>query len=194
MKKIIETIIKSKVYLAIAIAILVALVVLVATIGIKLKRNPDRVVSTATLTDAINVEELAGAQFTYNGIAEIYKEGNTKKVDTYVKYYATVKAKVKPTDVKFNIDKDKKVVTATLPKITLKVDLKDDSKDDFTFIKKNDNLELDDILKACTADAENEAKKATQLYDMAKSSIKETLGALMYPLTNSNGYTIEWAE
>lgn len=147
-----------------SIAPLIALIICVCAIAYRAfggtaKEEPV-IITTSTLTDAIDISELSTAQFTYNGIAEIYKDADKGKVACHIRYYATVKAGIDMNDVKWKIDDTDKTVTPTLPEIRITANPVDEKK--LSFIPSNYKGELNEVLKVCREDAEQEAMESTE--------------------------------
>ena len=76
-----------------------------------LDKGEEKTLVSSTLMDAIDIAELSTSQFTYNGIAEIYKDEKSSKIDCYVRYEAKVKAGIDMKNVDFDIDYDKEYTT-----------------------------------------------------------------------------------
>lgn len=150
----------------------------------------EKILVRSTLIDAIDITELSSSQFTYNGIAEIYKNKKSSKVDCYVSYKAKVKAGIDMNDVDFDIDNEKKTVKPILPDIQITANLVED--ESLSFIPDDTKKDLKDILTACKEDASKEASKSKELIESAEENIKSIIEALLYPVLDANGYTIIW--
>ena len=85
-----------------------------------------RILTSSTLTDTINIAELSTAEFRYRGLAEVYSEKNRSEIICRVCYNAIVKAGVDINQVEFDIDSEKKTITATLPDVEIKVNIIDE--------------------------------------------------------------------
>lgn len=149
-----------------------------------------QVLTSAALTDAIDIDELSTAEFTYSGIAELYKDPEHEKVLCYIKYDAVVKSGITMSDVKFEIDNEKKTITATLPEIHVTAYLVDEKS--FSFIPSNPNIPLAELIRTCEADAREEALASSELLATAESSAKSIINGLLYPLLVSHQYTLLW--
>lgn len=111
---------KKKTKLLVRIVDILALIALVISLLIHFSEtNKAQIMTSATLEKAIDVSDLSTAQFTYNGIAEIYKDITHKKVKCYIRYNAKVKAGINMEDVKFEIDNENMTVRPILPKIKI---------------------------------------------------------------------------
>ena len=82
-------------------------------------RGEKSIITTSTLKRAVNVSELSTAQFTYNGIAEVYEDERKESVECYIRYNAKVKAGIDMSDIDFDVDHDTKTVTVILPEIEI---------------------------------------------------------------------------
>ena len=183
--------IKRKIVLGSPLIILILLIVLIISIkGASIfQKGEESTVSSAMLTQVIDVSELSSAQFTYNGIAQVYEtDGSTVKCN--VKYNAKVNAGIDMNDISFDIDNEKKTVTPILPEIKISSCTVDEEQ--LSFIPENTTADLKDVLKACEEDAETEASKSPQLMESAHENLKDIVEALIYPVLSANGYTVVW--
>lgn len=187
MKKIIELVLKNKLYLALTIVGVLAVISLILVISVKVSSTKAQVITSSTLMNVINIYETTGAGFTYNGIAEAYKDAKKEKVKCYIKYNATVKASISTKNVKFEIDQQNKTVKIILPEIYLTPILKEN---EFSYIPEKSNIELKEVISICKADVKMEAEKSTELRETAEKNIKETIRALIYGLVKAKGYEV----
>ncbi len=148
------------------------------------------IITSSTLMEAIDISEVSTAQYTYNGIAEIYEDEDEKNVECYIKYNAKVKAGIEMKDVSFEIDEKNKTVTPILPEIQINSNTVDDKS--LSFIPEDNDIELKDALIACEKDAMNESQKSTELIDSARENLKSIIEALIDPILKPNGYSIKW--
>lgn len=84
------------------------------------------IVTSSTLTKAIDISELSTAEFRYRGIADVYTDDTKEKPRCKICYNAVVKAGIEMKDVDFDVDSEKKVVTVALPEIEIKVNIIDE--------------------------------------------------------------------
>ena len=152
--------------------------------------------SSSNLVKAMEIEQLNLAKYTWNGIAAYYKD-NKNKVDTYIKYEAEIVATMdlKNFEKNIEIDNEKKMVIVTLPKIELKPNiLFKDGGNSFSFIPKNTDIEMSELIRVCEDDAINEISKKTKINKIAKANAKSTIKGLLLPLLEDNDYKIEWKD
>lgn len=183
--------VKRKIALGSPILIGVLLIIIVILIKFPsiFQKGEESVVSSAMLTQVVEVSDLSSAQFTYNGIAQVYApDGQTVKCN--VKYAAKVKAGVNMKDIEFNIDDENKTVTPVLPDIKISAATVD--AEQLSFIPENTTAELKDVLKACEEDAQTEASESPQLMESAEENLRSIIEALIYPVLSANGYSIAW--
>lgn len=157
-----------------------------------LKEGEESIIVRSTLMDAIDISELSTSQFTYNGIAKVYKDEEQSKIKCHIRYTAKVKAGINMKDVDFEIDNDNLTVKPILPKIQLTVNLIEEDQNAFSFIPSNVTLPLKDIIAICKKDASQEAEKSEELFEVAEDNLKSTIEALVYPIVDAKGYTIVW--
>lgn len=155
-----------------------------------LDKGEEKTLVRSTLVDAIDITELSTSQFTYNGIAEIYNNKKTSKIDCYVRYKAKVKAGINMKDVDFEIDNDKKTVKPILPNIEITTNLVEE--ESLSFIPSDIKKDLNDILTICKKDASIEAAKSEELFELAEENLKSIIEALLYPILDANAYKIVW--
>ena len=135
-----------------------AIIIIIATIIIPIianKSNSAKIVTSSQLEKAVNISDLSTAEFVYNGIAEKYKDDNPEKEKYNIKYDASVKVGINMNDIDFNIDNSNKTITPILPEIKINSISVDESS--LSYIPKNPDMELNEILDCCQIDAQNEA-------------------------------------
>ena len=176
------------------IPFLIGLLAIVAIIGAKQMSLFDegevKIITSSTLTDAIDISELSTAQFTYNGIAEVYKNDKKSKIECYIRYNATVKAGIDMNSVTFDIDDNNKTVKPILPVINITSNTVDEKS--LSFIPNDADMDLSDALIACQNDALSEAKESPQLLESAEDNLKSIIEALLIPIVTPQEYTIIW--
>ena len=180
------------VFLPILLGILLFVFLLIARgFGAFHKVEP-HIITSSTLTDAIDISDLSTAQFTYNGIAELYKDEAKQKIKCHIRYSTKVKAGIDMSEVTFDIDDEAMTVRPILPEITITANTVDESA--LSYIPKNTNVEVSEALIACKEDAEAEAKESSELFESAEDNLKSIIEALLYPILAPEGYTIVWDE
>lgn len=185
--------IKKKVILIVLIvAIIVIAVIAGGWFGPKVLNRIGRenVITSSRLEKAINLSELSTAEFIYNGIAEKYNDEQNEKVQCYIAYNATVKVGIKMEDVKFEINNDTKKIKPILPEIA--INIADVEPSSIQFIPKNPDIELKEVLEICKEDAENEANKSDELYEIAEKNLQSVIEALLSPILRDSEYVFEW--
>ena len=146
--------------------------------------------TSSLLTDAIDISELSTAEFKYRGIAEIYADEKRTQVQCRVCYNAVVKAGIDMKKVQFEVDPEKKVVTADLPEIDLKVTIIDE--ESMAILPSDADVGIDRMLKYSREDAEREARASTELISTAQENLKATVEGLLYPILKAQGYSLAW--
>ena len=78
--------------------IIVGVLVVVILSGLRLSgsfsKGESKTLTVSTLIKTVDIAELSTAQFTYNGIAEVYKSKDSDKIKCRIRYEAIVKAGV----------------------------------------------------------------------------------------------------
>lgn len=146
------------------------------------------VITSSTLTKAIDIAELSTAEFTYTGIAEAYSDEARTNVRCRILYSANVKAGINMNDVIFDVNKDTKVVTATLPEISLKTSINEEIP--MHFLPSDADLRPEDTVQWSTLDAEKEANESGELKKVARENLEATIKGLLLPLLKPQGYTL----
>lgn len=154
------------------------------------KIGKDNVITSSQLEKAIDISELSTAEFIYNGVAEKYKEDKPEEVECHIAYNANVKVGIQMEDVKFEINEEKKTVTPLLPDITVNIATIDE--EEISYIPKNPDISLKEVITLCKEDAMNEANNSDKLYQTAEENLRAVIEALLSPLLDAAGYSIVW--
>lgn len=170
------------------------LVIVIFIIGCieKIENNKEKLITSSTLTNIVEISELSTAEYEYNGIAEVYKDESNKKIKCYIKYKALVKAKIDINDIILTKDEINKVLNVELPEMTLDTSIICDSSEDFSFIPNEVKIELDEIMLSCKNDVTKETLEAEGLLKVAEKNLKDKIEAFLYPILNTTGYMIMW--
>ena len=155
-----------------------------------LDSGEEKILVRSTLMDAIDITELSTSQFTYNGIAEVYKNENSTKVTCHVRYSAKIKAGIDMNEVDFEIDNNNKTVKPILPSVQITTNLVEE--ESLSFIPSEVKVDLKEVLTACKKDASQEAAKSEELIESAEENLKSIIEALLYPILDANNYSIVW--
>ena len=173
------------------VLIIVLIILVVIVLPTRLNKKKQTMITSSTLTKMVDISELSSAKFTYNGIAEAYTDENENKIKCRIRYDAVVEANINMNEIQFDIDKKKKTVKPILPEIKLTPNVIT-SADSPSFIPEDTSIELKEVLIVCEKDAQEEAEKSTELMDVAKGNLRNTVEALLFPIVESNGYKIIW--
>lgn len=181
---------KKKIIPAVAIGVIVLIVVSIFVPTVINKIGKDNVITSAQLEKAIDISQLSTAEFVYNGVAEKYDDEKPEKVECYIAYNANVKVGIQMKDVKFDIDEEKKIVTPVLPEISVNIATVDENA--ISYIPKNPDISLKEIIVLCKEDAMNEANNSEKLYQTAEENLRAVIEALLSPILKNAGYSIVW--
>lgn len=154
------------------------------------KIGKENTITTSQLEKAIDISQLSTAEFVYNGVAEKYSEDNPDEAECHIAYDANVKVGINMEDVKFKIDEEKKTVTPILPKIEINIATLDENS--ISYIPKNPDLSLKEVITLCKEDAINEANNSDKLYETAEENLQSVIEALLSPILEHEGYSIQW--
>ena len=152
--------------------------------------NNESIIASSMLTKAIDIADLSTAEFKYRGIADVYSDESRTNVRCRICYNAVVKAGINMKDVKFDVDAENKVVTATLPDIGIKVNVIDEQS--MAVLPSNTDVAIADMLKYSKEDAEKEATESGKLKIVARENLESTINALLLPILKPQGYTLNF--
>lgn len=176
------------------IPFLIGLILMIWIIGAKqmslFNKGEVKIITSSILTDTIDISDLSTAQFTYNGIAEVYKDDKKSKIECYIRYNSAVKAGIDMNSVTFDIDDNNKTVKPILPEINITTNAVDEKS--LSFIPSNVDMDLKDALIACQNDALSESKESSELLESAEDNLKSIIEALLIPIVTPQGYKIIW--
>lgn len=178
--------------LILAAALVLAVLVVGSLFGpnVMNKIGKENVITSSQLEKAIDISQLSTAEFVYNGIAEKYDDDKPEKVECYIAYHADVKVGIQMEDVEFEIDEENKTVTPILPEISVNIAVLDEN--EISYIPKNPDIPLKEIIVLCKEDAVREANDSKKLYQTAEENLKAVIEALVSPILEHAGYTIKW--
>ena len=111
-------------------------------------------------------------------------------MDCYIAYNASVKVGIQMEDVTFEIQEEEKTVTPVLPDITVQIATLDENS--LSYIPKNPDVPLKDMLILCKEDAIREAGESEKLYETAEENLKMVMEALLSPVLENAGYSLVW--
>ena len=187
--------VKKKIKKKIIGGVLVTAIVVVVVAGLfvpgavsKIKEKD--VITASQLEKVININDLATAEFIYDGIADKYNEKNPDKVECHIAYESTIKVGIDMDKVKFSIDEKNKTVTPELPEVKINgvaVDTKT-----LSYMTENPKIEINDIIALCKKDALKEAGEAPELYQTAEKNLQSAIEVLLSPILKTAGYTLMW--
>ena len=178
--------------LILAAALVLAVLVVGSLFGpnVMNKIGKENVITSSQLEKAIDISQLSTAEFVYNGIAEKYDDDKPEKVECDIAYHADVKVGIQMEDVEFEIDEENKTVTPILPEISVNIAALDEN--EISYIPKNPDIPLKEIIVLCKEDAVREANDSKKLYQTAEENLKAVIEALVSPILEHAGYTIKW--
>lgn len=151
------------------------------------------IITKSNLMKAIDVSDLATSEFIYNGIAEVYKDEKSDKIEYYIRYDAKVRAGIDIKDVDFNILQEEKTITVTLPEVEIFIPPSIDPQS-LSYIPSEKSYDLKEVLETCEKDVLREANEAEELKTSATDNLKAIIKALLKPIIEPEGYEIRWSE
>lgn len=145
-----------------------------------------------SLAESVNISELSTAEYVYNGIAHLYDEEKTDRLECSMRYEASVKASVDFNQISFDVKEDTKDIIVYLPAIKTKVYLTD--KNLIEFIPENyKDIDYGKAREICIDDVEKEIEENDELTILAEENLKNTITALLTPILKGE-YDIVWED
>lgn len=155
------------------------------------------------MTNAVEIQEIYGSEFIYNGITKIYdhdKEYN-------IRYDSTVKVGIDASSLQdgIQIDEKNKSVSITIPEIRIMEVIVDPGS--LEYLPGKPPLSIKEILRACETDAIKGAKSETLfsnnedtdlkqtdllLFDIAEENICDAIEGIVSPLLEGTGYSLDF--
>lgn len=174
---------KTIIILGILIVLAVVAVAIIVPRVLDSQEEKERILTTSTLEKVIKISDLYTFRAVYNGIAQVMNENEPDQIDYHVSYMSKVNAGFDFNKLDINVNEELKKITVTIPKITISninVDIAS-LKYIFENPKANTSTVSEQAYKACIADAENESKKETTIYEIAEENAKNIVEALVDP-------------
>lgn len=131
-----------------------------------------------TLQEILEISNLSTVQYTYNGVAEVKNEEETKY---YVYYEGKVRAGFDISQVEVIQNEDNMI--ATIPALTIHTVEVDEGSMDYIFLKSKYDTETTfaEALNACKKDLLEELEDNTTFIETGRDSARDTILALMEP-------------
>lgn len=142
------------------------------------------IITVSTLEEIIKISDLSTYTAVYNGIATVYNAEETEEIDCYISYNATVKAGMDLNEVAISVDNENKIISVTLPEITIREVAVDESSMEYIYLNKKANVgtEFGNMLKACKEDVTKECNAQQEIFDLAKQNAVNMVQALLKPI------------
>ena len=180
------------------IVILIVVVAGLTVIGMKAYEwtRPNRVIETVTaesvLEKVLPVSDLSTCKCVYNGVAKIYDE--KQKNERYrVAYEAAVWAGIDMENLQIEVDTENKNIQIELPEIQITEIAVDIASMEYMFI--DSKAETEDVSKdayqACIDDVTAESAENEENFSRAEENAENVIRAILNPLAEESGYTIE---
>lgn len=152
-----------------------------------------QIVTESQLKEIINVSELSTFTAVYNGVAQVM---NKEKTDYYVSYEARVDVGIDFSKIGIVMDDEKKIIRLTIPEVNITDVVVDIASLDYIFLndKANTVSVSQEAYKACEEDVKNESAEQEEIFELAKQNAENIVTALVRPVVEPLGYTIEIEE
>ena len=93
-------------------------------------------------------------------------------------------------DIKFDIDEEKKTIKPILPEIIITANPVDEKS--LSFIPSKVEVNIKDALQLCKDDIDREAQSSQKLKETAETQLKAIVEALILPIVDKNNYRVVW--
>lgn len=182
--------------------IMVVLLIVVATAGIMIylwqeksenRKSQPQIVTESQLKKIINVSELSTFTAVYNGVAQVMNEEKPEKTDYYVSYEARVDVGIDFGKIGIDKDDEEKIIRLTIPEVNITDVVVDIASLDYIFLndKANAVSVSQEAYKACEEDVKNESAGQEEIFELAEQNAENIVTALVRPVVEPLGYTIE---
>lgn len=185
---------KIKISLGVIFAVILVGAIIIVPMVTK-KPEKQITVTTSTLEKVVKTSTLSTYETIYNGVTAVHNPEKPERINYYVSYEATVKAGLDFNAIQFSKDDEARVVTVSLPPLTLQNPEIDIEKTDYIIINKKMNKDAITVdgYKAAIEDVRNEATKKDAIYTYAKDNAEKLIEGLLSPFMHQmGGYTIEF--
>lgn len=137
--------------------------------------------SKSSIEKILEVEELSSLEYSYNSVADVYKDKDKKIIDYYIYYEGSVSLGIDMSKIKVE-ERDNKIIL-TLPEVEVQEVAVDTNSFDYIYKngKKSEGTTADS-LKICTEDLKNEVEKDNKLSGISKDNVKSIIKGLIEPL------------
>lgn len=177
--------------IVILIIVVIGIFVVTQLIWPAIRPNEARTITSSELTQAVAVDQLNTAVVTYEGIVD-HTGGFAGLGDYHVAYKATITAGIDMGDVQFAVDDDKRIVTATLPAVSIYDPVIDTESLDY--MPSNPGVDMQEVIASCKEDAAEATLSNTQIQQTAIQNAKTAIMGLTDPLISSAGYQLVWSD
>jgi len=139
-------------------------------------------VSAASIKEVFEISELSTAEYIYNSIARAYEEDETA-IRYYVAYEGTIKAGIDFSEIDVKINDNEKIITLSIPEITIQEVTVDPGSLEYIFIDKKSETEtvLKEAFELCQKDLEEKAANEKELLSLAQTNAETMITALLEP-------------
>ena len=172
---------KQKWIISVGTVLLVACII-VSIMLFQRKEDP-AILTTTTLQEIVNVQELSTYEVIYNGIAEVKSDKKAGEIAYYVSYEAVVKLGIDFGKITIEQDEDLKKIIITIPDLGETEEWVDIASLDYIWIDKTANTEtvVEKAYKACIADVKQEIATEKTIFELAKQNAINIVEALVRP-------------
>ena len=175
------------------LSLIVVLLVLSVTVKVLINKNrqdnePQLVVETKSSLDVVvEIGDLITVEYPYSAIVSSYEDSDKKEVKYYVAYDGVVYASFDGKKLQQEINNDDKKLIITLPEIELRPVINEKT---IQYIFENEKYHTetisDEILKLCTTDLLDRAKKDTDIIEIARQNAISVIEEQTEPLVKAN--------
>ncbi len=157
--------------------------------------NDSEILSVSNLERIVFVSELSTFESVYSGVVEVRNDDRPENIDYYVSYKSSVKAVIDFEQITFSLDEENKVLTVSMPSITISASVNPDSLDYLFYNDRANSLSVSaDALSVCTRDVVELTRNEDSIHNLARQNAENTIKAFLLPLINqtAESYTVDF--
>ncbi len=150
-------------------------------------------ITEAQIKDVFEISELQIADYIYNAVTDVCDSDG--KLKYHVAYEGTVTAGIDFDAIDISVDDENKIITITVPDVTIQDAIVDEGSLEYIFEKKKYDNEgvFKEAYAICQNDLDARAENEKKLLDLAKENARQVIEAMVEPWVEqiNDEYTLE---
>ena len=177
--------------IAVAAVLLLLLAVAVGIVVKKVTTKKTLPLSSSSLKQIINIEELSTYEITYGGVAVGLNEKKPDEMVYCVRYEAVVKLGINLKNAQIEVDDEAKAIRIRIPEAEM-TSSELNILDRMVYNEKEyKNVSLQQEMNLCAEDVKTECAESKSLWEIADKNAKEAIRGLVKPLLKGTGYSLD---